>query len=151
METTAFIITVLIWGILALASTAVTIFSIIGMFLEKVRWTYIVLLIYSLLFAGITAHNFYVVINKEVAKPQMDNTKEITIDGVNYVEYQDTLHLCHASDKNSTVFTAMIPADDNATKSDICIICGKSFYHHNTRMEQVYYDQMEELSLLPNY
>lgn len=151
METTAFIITVLIWGILALASTAVTIFAIMGMVLEKVKWTHIVLIIYSLLFAGMTAYNFYVVLNKGIANPKINNAKEITIDGVNHVEYQDTLHLCDASDKNSTVFTSMIPANGTVSKSDTCIICGKSFYYHNTHQEQVYFDGMERISFLQNY
>lgn len=151
METTAFIITVLIWGILAFISGAVTIFAILGIFVEKAKWYHIALIIYALLFAGMTAYNFFIVLNKGISCPQMDNTKEISIDGVDYVEYQDTLHPCNASDKKSTVFTSIIPADGSTSKSDTCIICGKSFYNHNTHREQVYFDRMEELSLLPKY
>ncbi len=150
METTAFIITIFIWGILSIGVIALSFFSI-RLYIQDRKWGYILLAVFGLIIAIICAHNLYIVINKEMANPTPVNTKEVNINGITYIQYQDTTHMCNASDKKSTVFTSLTPVNGEVTKTDTCIICGKRFVEHNTHGEQAYFDWLEYLSFLPNY
>lgn len=150
MEKSAFVITLLIWGVLFLFGMALAFFAIRTLIIDKKKMSFIPLIILFLIIAAISANNFFLVIKKEVSNPEMNNTKKIFINGVTCTQYQDTNHMCNASDRNSTFFTSIVPINGEPQKTDTCIICGGRFFDHNTHREQVYFDWMEELSLVPN-
>ena len=150
METTAFVITIWIWGTLSLGGILLSFFSTRS-FIHDRKWGYILLAVFGLIITIISLYNLYVVINKDIARPIPANTKEVNINGITYIQYQDSTHMCNASDKNSTVFTSLVPTNGEVTKTDTCIICGKRFVEHNTHSEQMYFDWLEELSFIPNY
>lgn len=98
-------------------------------------------------------HEAYLDLEKTFRKPNPENMKEIYILGKLYTWYQDTAHLCNASDKKSTFFTSLIAPDGQVSRRDVCIICGKTFECHNTLKDQrrieLAIEQSEVLSLIP--
>lgn len=81
---------------------------------------------------------FYTVTNKLFANPKPSNPTELYVDGKEYMEYQDTKHLCDAKDENSPCFKSRTLVGEKPSKDDICEHCGKKFRFHYTREEQRY-------------
>lgn len=145
------IVEILVFGIIVLVGLGV----IIGIIRSKeydFGETIVVIVVVGCLFF-IPGQESYLCLEKSFRKPTQSNKKETYVSGKLYIWYQDTAHLCNASDKNSTIFTSLIAPDDQVSRRDTCIICGKTFECHNTLKDQrrieLAIEQSEVLSLIP--
>lgn len=145
------IVEILVFGIIVLVGLGV----IIGIIRSKeydFGETIVVIVVVGCLFF-IPGQETYLCLEKSFRKPTPSNMKEIYISGELYTWYQDTAHLCNASDKNSAFFTSLIAPNGKVSRKDTCIICGKGFECHNTLEDQrrieLAIEQSEVLSLIP--
>lgn len=113
---------------------------------EKTIWSFAKGLVFFLFMGNIPVCALYVDGNKYFSKPEPTKMIEMCINGKSYVQYQDTTHLCKASDENTTNFTAIIPLGGEALQTDTCTICGKTFLHHQTLSEYNFCELMIELA-----
>ena len=93
-----------------------------------------------LLVGGFPAWGFYINLNKYLTKPKPTNVIETCLDGETRLLYQDTTHLCHPSEKNSSCFTSFMSLNGIILQTDTCTICGKHFLDHYTCQEYRYYE-----------
>lgn len=124
------IVEILVFGIIVLVGLGV----IIGIIRSKeydFGETIVVIVVVGCLFF-IPGQESYLCLEKSFRKPTPSNKKETYVSGKLYIWYQDTAHLCNASDKNSTVFTSLMALNGQVSRRDTCIICGKDFVSHST-------------------
>lgn len=86
---------------------------------------------------------FYYDVMRYNSQPEPTNKIEKCINGITYIQYQDINHFCHYGE-NATVFTSLMPLDGKASQTDTCIICHKSFLHHDTKDEQDFFQSIIE-------
>ena len=159
METTVYILVIVWFGILTLIPIVVSFYcfrSVIpacsthSITFKKLLKLILIILI-CILITFSPAYCLIGTLRKFFSKPYPSNLIEMFVDGKNLIQYQDTTHFCNAAEENSNCFTARIPIDRNASRSDTCIYCGRDFIYHNTRKEQNFYNLMEEISNASSY
>lgn len=99
-----------------------------------------------LLFGFFPFNVLYFDVNKYFSKPEPTNKIERHINGITYIQYQDTTYLCYASDENSTVFTSLTSFDRKMSQTDTCIYCKRSFLNHNTISEYRFWKILYDIS-----
>jgi hypothetical protein len=138
METPLFLrIEIIVLGLFLLGIISSVIYNCVK---EKTISSFFIGFLGVLVVGGFPAWGFYINLNKYLTKPKPTNVIETCLDGEIRLLYQDTTHLCHPSEKNSTCFTSFLSLNDVILLTDTCTICGKHFLDHYTRQEYRYYE-----------
>lgn len=149
METSLFLlIEIILLGLFLLGIISGIIYNC---YEEKTVSSFFIGILGALVFGGFPAWGFYVNLNKYLTEPKPVNVMETCIDGETYLVYQDTIHLCYPSNKNSTCFTSFMSLDCKVFKTDTCIICRRSFLDHDTHREHRYYETVSYMNESMNY
>lgn len=149
METSVFLrMEIIVLGYISIGLVLAVIYN---SFKEKKISSFFIGIIGFLLFGGFPTWGFYINLNKYLTKPEPTNETEIHINGNLCIQYQDTTHLCHPSDKNSTFFTSYMSPDGKVSKTDTCILCHRSFLDHDTHREHRYYETVSYMNESINY
>lgn len=157
METTICIIVTVLCGVLFLIPTVAvfklfyTIISDIS--IKQAPFLGIVVVVLSaalcIVCASGSVEGTYIVANKFFGRPKPSVVIEQFRDGKKYYQYQVLDHFCNPDDKDSLSFVAIIPADRNVSRDDICINCHRTFANHNTHVEQGLFKAFENASTYP--
>lgn len=157
METTICIIVTVLCGVLFLIPT-IAVFKLFytivsDMSLKEAPFIGIVGVVlftaFCIVCASGSVEGTYIVANKFFGQPKPAIVIEQYRDGEIYLQYQVPDYLCNPDDKDSLSFLAMIPADRNVSRDDICIHCHKTFANHNTHVEQGLFKAFENASIYP--
>lgn len=149
METSVFLrMEIIVLGYISIGLILAVIYN---SFKEKKISSFFIGIIGFLLFGGFPAWGFYINLNKYLTKPEPTHETKVCVDGKLRVQYQDTTHFCHPSDKNSTFFTSYRSPDGEVSKTDTCIICHRSFLDHDTHKEHRYYETVSYMNESINY
>lgn len=157
METTIYIVVTVLCGVLFLIPT-IAVFKLFytivtDMSLKEAPFIGIVGVVLFAAFCIVCATGTVkctsAVANSFFGKPKPSNIIELDKDGVKYNQYQDTTHMCNASDKESPWFISMIPAGSEASRYDICLNCHRSFANHFTYFEHGLFTALGNASTYP--
>ena len=151
MEATILLITTLELGLCLLIIISMFIYCIYDSFKENSISYFFGGILWILIFGSIPTWGAYIIVNKYCSKPMLTNETEVYINGENRIQYQDTTHLCHPSDKNSTMFTSYLSPNGEVSQKDTCIFCLRPFLAHDTQAEHRYYEAMSYMSESMNY
>ena len=151
MEATFLLMTIIVWGLCLLIVISVFIYIVYSTLKEKSISYFFVGILWILLFGSIPTWGAYITINKYFSKPVPTNETEVCINGKTRIQYQDTTHLCHPSDKNSTMFTSYLSPYGEVSLTDTCILCLRPFLAHDTQEEHKYYEAMFYMNESMNY
>lgn len=135
---------IITWGMCLLIVIPVFIYCFYSTIKEKSISSFFAGIFWILIFGSIPAWGFYITMNKYCSKPKPTIIMETCKDGEIYMMYQDTTHLCHPSDNNSTVFTSYMPPTGAVSQMDTCIICLRPFLAHDTHAEHRFFDAMSK-------
>ena len=127
------------------------IYCVYNSFKEKSISYFFLGILWILLFGTIPTWGAYITVNKYYSKPVPTNETEVCINGETRTQYQDTTHLCHASDKNSSMFTSYLSPKGEVSQTDTCILCLRPFLAHDTREEHRYYEAMSYMNESMDY
>lgn len=144
MDTFILLLVIIMWGLYLLIVLSFFIYRIYKMFKEEDIYNLFAGILWLLLFGSFPAWGFYITMNKYYSKPKPTIVMETCKDGETCMMYQDTTHLCHPSDNNSTVFTSYMPPNGAVSQMDTYIICLRPFLVHDTHAEHGFFDAMSE-------
>ncbi len=149
MRTSVFLrMEIIVLGLFSIGLVLTVIYNIIK---EKKISFFFIGIIGFLLIGGCPVWGLYINLNKYLTKPKPTNVMETCIGEKTYLVYQDTIHLCYPSNKNSTCFTSFMSLDCEVYKTDTCIICRRSFLDHDTHREHRYYETVSYMNESMNY
>lgn len=145
MEAIFLLVAIIEWGICLLIIISVFIYCVYNSFKENSLSHFFAGILWILIFGSVPAWGLYITTKKYGSKPEPTKTFQTCIDGELRLLYQDTIHLCNPTDKQSTCFTALM-SNVEISQKDTCIICLRPFLAHNTQAEHRYYEAMSYMS-----
>lgn len=151
METTFLLVTIIELGICLLIVISVFIYCVYNTFKENSISILFAGILWILLYGSFPAWGLFITAKKYGSKPEPTKTFRTCIDGDSRLLYQDTIHLCHPSERHSTCFTALMSSHIEMSQKDTCIICLRPFLAHDTPAEHRYFKAMSYLSESMDY